>query len=101
VICRYRVREDRERDFRELLNGHWGLLHGLGLVTDDPPQQFRGADPLDGGPLYFEIFTWRNPRAVNHAHENFEVNAIWERMRACMVERDGNPVWEFPHVRPL
>jgi hypothetical protein len=101
VICRFRVRADRAQDFEELFTAHWPLLHDLGLVTDKPSKRFRGVDPLDGGPLYFEIFTWRDQQAVDHAHEHRDVAALWDRMRGCMVEIDGLAQWEFPHVERL
>lgn len=101
VICRFRVDEGYEEEFRDLLKGHWPLLHGLGFVTDDSPEQFRGVDPLDGGPVYFEIFSWKSAEAMNHAHEHVEVSAIWGRMRRCLVERDGFPQWEFSHVESI
>jgi hypothetical protein len=101
VICRFPVRADREDEFRDLLRGHWPLLHGLGFVTDEAPEQFRGADPLGGGAVFFEIFRWKSAEAMNHAHEHLEVSAIWSRMRACVVERDGFPQWEFSHVESI
>lgn len=101
VICRFRVHADREEEFRDLLRGHWPLLHGLGFVTDEGPEQYRGTDPLDGGPVYFEIFSWKSTGAMNHAHEHLEVAAIWRRMRACVVEHQGLPQWEFAHVESL
>ena len=44
VICHYRVVPGNEARFESLLEDHWPTLHRLGLVTDDPPQHFKGAE---------------------------------------------------------
>ena len=49
-----------EKKFEALLKDHWPTLHRLGLVTDDPPQHFKGAEQDNGKPIYFEIFDWRD-----------------------------------------
>ena len=100
VICLYRVRKGREGEFIKLLERHWPTLHDLGLVTDEPPQHFRGAE-RDGGPLFVEIFAWKSGDASSHAHEHPEVMAIWEPMDGLTEERGGRPNMEFPHVQPL
>lgn len=99
VICTFRVRAGAEQAFRQLLDTHWKALHALGMVTDDPPQQFRGED-AQGRPTYVEIFTWKED-AWNAAHEHPDVQAIWGPMEALVEERDGRPKWEFPHVERL
>lgn len=100
VICLYRVRSGAEPEFTPLLERHWRTLHGLGLVTDDPPQHYRGAEQ-DGKPLFAEIFAWASEESSGHAHEHPEVMAIWEPMDKLTEARDGRPNMEFPHVRPL
>jgi hypothetical protein len=100
VICTYRVRAGREDEFVQLLERHWSVLHGLALVTDDPPQYFRGSE-RDGGLLFVEIFAWKTEGAASLAHEQPEVMAIWEPMDKLTETRDGRPNMEFPHVRPI
>lgn len=93
VVCTYRVREDAEQRFTELIRGHWQTLHGLGFVTDEPPLLLRGTD---GGLTYVEIFTWVDG-GFEQAHEHPDVLVIWEAMDPLLEERDGRPKWEFPH----
>jgi hypothetical protein len=100
VICTYRVRRGREAEFERLLARHWPTLRSLHLVTDQPPQHFRGAEP-DGAPVFVEIFGWRNAEAPSLAHQHPEVMAIWEPMDTLTEARGGRPNLEFPHYRLL
>jgi hypothetical protein len=100
VICLYRVSSGREAAFTDLLRRHWPALRALDLVTDDPPQHFRGAEQ-DGGPLFVEIFRWKSAESSRAAHEHPEVMAIWEPMDKLTETRGGRPNMEFPHVQPL
>jgi hypothetical protein len=93
VVCTYRVREDSEPRFAELLADHWRTLHGLGFVTDERPLVLRGSD---GGLTYVEIFTWVEG-GFDRAHEHPDVLMIWEAMDPLLEERDDRPKWEFPH----
>lgn len=98
VICLYRVASGREAEFTELLRRHWPTLQALGLVTDEPPRRYRGAEQ-DGGPLFVEIFDWKSEEAARLAHQHPEVMAVWEPMDALTEQRDGRPNMEFPHVQ--
>lgn len=100
VICLYRVASGRETEFTRLLERHWPTLHELDLVTDRPPQHYRGAEQ-GGGPLFVEIFDWKSEDAARLAHEHPEVMAIWEPMDKLTEKRSGRPNMEFPHVQPL
>ena len=99
VICRYWVRPEKEADFLKLLESHYPTLRSLELVTDDRPQYFRGVDRA-GDTFIIEIFTWV-ACAAQKAHELPEVMAIWEPMGNCLLQSDGRPRWEFPHVQPF
>jgi hypothetical protein len=100
VICHYRVAAGNEAAFEELLHRHWPTLHKLGLVTDEPPQQFKGTEQDNGQPIYFEIFDWREG-LTKPPSEHPEVMAIWEPMDQLCEQRGGKPNMEFPHVRPI
>jgi hypothetical protein len=100
VICLYRVAAGREAEFTRLLARHWPALHALGLVTDERPRHYRGAEK-GGAPLFVEIFQWRSEEAARQAHEHPEVMAIWEPMDKLTERRDGRPNMEFPHVQPF
>ena len=97
VLCTYRVRHDKEGEFRELLGRHWPKLRELGMVTDAPSSVYRGLD-AKGRPFFVEIFDWKNAALPEKAHEHPEVMAIWEPMDALCESRDGLPNMEFPDV---
>ncbi|MCB9831905.1 MAG: hypothetical protein H6807_05470 [Planctomycetes bacterium] len=100
VICHYRVRRGQEAAFEELLRRHWPTLDRLGLVVGEPSRIYRGEE--GGAPIYYEIFTWKDgEQGSRQAHESPEVGEIWRAMGALVEERDGRPMFEFPHVTPL
>jgi hypothetical protein len=100
AVCLYRVRPGREGEFTDLLKRHWPTLHALGLVTDEAPRHYRGAE-RDGEPLFVEIFRWKGEDASGAAHQHPEVMAIWEPMDQLTEARGGRPNMEFPHVEPI
>ncbi len=97
VICNYRVSSGNEEKFEVLLKNHWPTLERLELVTNRPPQHFKGHEQDTGQPIYFEIFEWKEG-AAERAHQHPEVMAIWEPMDQLCEVRDGKPNMEFPHV---
>ena len=97
VLCTYRVKPDKETEFREVVRQHWPKLRELGMVTDEASALYRGVDEKQR-PYFVEIFTWSTPAAVEKAHQHPEVLAIWEPMDALCEARDGRPNMEFPHV---
>lgn len=100
VVCIYRVKRGSEDKFQKLLERHWPTLRELGLASEQPPQHYRGAEQ-DGGPIFIEIFGWKDEGAAQKAHEHAEVMAIWEPMGALTESRGGRPAMEFPHVQPI
>lgn len=100
VICQYRVKRGKEKEFEKLLKTHWPTLHQLGFVTDVVSQHFKGEEQDNREPIYFEIFEWLED-AVDRAHEHPEVMAIWEPMDQLCESRGGKPNMEFPHVDEL
>ena len=100
VICQYRVKAGAESAFEELLAAHWPTLHRLGLVTDEPSQQFRGTEQRSAEPLYVEIFEWLDG-AVDRAHEHPDVMRIWEPMDTLCEARGDKLNMEFPHFERI
>lgn len=100
VIATYRVRNDREAEFLDILRRHYPVLKRLDLVTGDPPVIYRGFES-GGGLIIYEIFTWKSGEAAGVAHEIPDVMKIWEAMGTLVEERDGRPKFWFPHVKKL
>lgn len=100
VIAIYRVRAEREDDFMTLLKEHHPTLRRLELATEEAPIVYRGEED-GGGPIVFEIFTWVDGQAPETAHQLPDVARIWEAMGTMCKDRDGKPMFEFPHVQRL
>lgn len=99
VVCTYRAKPGREKDFIGLLKRHWTTLRKLGLVHDQPRLALQGRDS-DRTSCFVEVFAWKD-RGFDVAHKHPEVLAIWEPMEQMCEPRDGRPATEFPHYAAL
>jgi|SRR5262245_5066679 len=100
ALCTYRVKENKEQEFLDLLHNHWPTLRRLDLVTDRPSLLFRGNDE-SGGSFFVEILNWKSLEGPNLAEQMPEVLAIWERMGNLVEARMGRPGMEFPFVEQI
>lgn len=87
VLCVYRVPEENQAAFLELLEGHWPTLSRLGLVTDEPARFWKGSSAR-GQDGFIEIFTWKNAEAPELAHQTPEVMSTWEPMGELCSDMD-------------
>ena len=76
----YRPKQGKEGELLALVQKHWPVLQGLGLVTEEPPQVYRATDKRSGQVYFIEIFSWRDAKAPETAHQTPEVMAVWETM---------------------
>lgn len=74
VIVVYRPRPGREADLLELVRGHVPTLRAEGMATERPPLVMRAADGC-----IVEIFEWTSAEAVEAAHHDPAVQAMWGR----------------------
>ena len=74
VIALYRPFEGQEQALLQLVREHHGILMGEGLVSDRTPYVLKSTD----GTL-LEIFEWKDASAIEAAHHNPDVAALWER----------------------
>lgn len=74
VIACYRPRPGREADLRELMKTHVPTLRAEGLATGRAPILMRSADGT-----IVEVFEWVSQEAIDRAHSNPSVLAMWER----------------------
>ncbi len=81
MLCIYRVREGKEREFQSLLEKHWPTLRDVGLVSEKPARWFRGSAG-DGKRRFVELFEWKDSEASGVAHQSPQVMSIWEPMGA-------------------
>ena len=72
VIVAYRPKPGREDDLKALVRRHVGRLQELGLATGREPVVMESADGT-----VVEVFEWVSPEAVEAAHRDPEVQAMW------------------------
>ena len=82
AIAAYRPKKGKEELLREVLKDHVPILRRERLVTDRPPYLMRTTDGT-----FIEIFEWKSAAAIQAAHENAAVQAMWARFEeACTYE---------------
>ncbi len=78
VIALFRPKPGKEAQLLACTHDHLPILRAQGLATDRPSTVLRAAD----GTL-LEIFEWVSQAAIDAAHTNPAVHALWERYAAC------------------
>jgi len=82
AIAAYRPKKGKERLLREVLKDHVPILRKERLVTDRPPYLMCAADGT-----FIEVFEWKSAAAIEAAHSNAAVQAMWARFEvACTYE---------------
>ena len=77
VIAAFKPKPDRQAQLRDVVAKHWGILRAEGLVTDSPRMVMRAGD----GTL-IEVFEWCSAEAIERAHRNAAVQALWAEFEA-------------------
>ncbi|MDP3740684.1 MAG: hypothetical protein Q8R02_25075 [Hyphomonadaceae bacterium] len=78
VIVAYRPKPGKQDILLAEVRDHVHLLRSEGLATDRHPIVLRSKD---GSIL--EIFEWASPAAIEEAHNNPRVQAMWGRFAQC------------------
>ena len=76
----YRPKKGKEQELFVLVKQHWPVLKELGLSTNEPAKVYRATDKRSGAVYFIEIFSWRDEKAPDIAHQTPEVMAVWETM---------------------
>jgi len=79
VFALYRPKPGRESDLLAIVKGHVPALRKLGLVTARTPIVARSRK--DG--TIIEAFEWASEEAIQLAHHDHAVQAIWARFGEC------------------
>lgn len=100
VIVAYRPKPGKEAVLLAELRDHVHVLRSEGLATDRPAVHMRAKDGA-----FLEVFEWASPAAIEQAHGNPRVQAMWERFAACCdyaplntLAEAGDPFAEFEAV---
>ena len=82
----YTPKKGKEKDLQTLVEKHWPILNGLGLVTKDAARIWKATDKRTGGVYFVEMFSWKDGHAPDVAHQTPEVMAMWEPMGLVMED---------------
>jgi protein tyrosine phosphatase (PTP) superfamily phosphohydrolase (DUF442 family) len=77
VIACYRPKPGKDAALLALARTHFARLYEQGLVTRKKPMMMRA----ENGTL-LEVFEWKSQRAIDEAHHNPAVLAMWEEYNA-------------------
>ena len=100
VIVAYRPKPGKETDLLELVRNRVPTLRKEGLVTDRQSIIMRARDGT-----IIEVSEWKSQEAIDAAHKNPNVLAMWEKFFAicdCVPFRTlGEAEEMFPNFEPL
>ena len=77
MIVAYRPKPGKEREILELVRGRVPTLRKEGLVTDRVPTMMRAKDGT-----IIEVSEWKSREAIDAAHKNPSVLAMWDKFFA-------------------
>ncbi len=92
VIVAYRANDGCYDELLTLIQDHVPFLRRLGLVTERPALAMEGKDGV-----IIEVFEWQTG-AIEAAHENPEVQSLWNRYAAVC---NYVPLRELPEAEDM
>jgi hypothetical protein len=100
VIAAFKPKPGMAPQLLAVVDKHWRILAEQGLVTERPRYAMQAADGT-----VLEVFEWRSPEAIDAAHHNPAVLALWGEFEAtceyvplAALPESQHPFSEF---RPL
>ena len=100
VIVAYRPKPEKETELLKLVRSRVPTLRKEGLVTDRAPVLMRARDGT-----IIEVSEWKSQEAIDAAHKNPNVLAMWEKFFAicdCVPFRTLAEAEEmFPNFEPV
>lgn len=93
VVVAYRPKPGRADDLVSLTAQHVAVLRQQGLATDREPIVMQAADGT-----VVEVFEWASTDAIERAHSNEAVQALWGRYAEVC---DYVPIAQLPEAAQL
>lgn len=93
VFACYRPKPGKEAALLALMKTHLPVLREEGLVGDGPSLCGRAADGT-----IVEVFCWKSQDAINAAHTNPAVGAMWAKYAEVC---DYVPIADIPEAKDL
>lgn len=78
VIAAFKPKVDKRDELLAIVEKHQRILSDQGLVTDRPRYVMEAADGT-----VLEVFEWKSPEAIEQAHHNPVVLALWQEFEAA------------------
>jgi len=78
VIAAFKPRPGQASALRQVVEKHWRVLDAEGLVSARPRQVMQASDGT-----IVEVFEWRSSDAIEAAHRNPAVLALWAEFEAA------------------
>src|SRR5205085_11144993 len=78
TIAAFQPKQGRESELLRVLADRLPLLRRLGLATQREPMLMRSREGV-----ILQVSEWASDEAIDKAHDNAEVLAMWERFDAC------------------
>ena len=100
VIVAYRPKPGKEQELLQLVRGRVPTLRKEGLVTDRKPIIMRSKDGV-----IIEVSEWQSSEAIDAAHKNPNVLAMWKKFFVACDCVPLNTLAEsqemFPGLEPI
>lgn len=93
VIAAFKPKPGKQEQLLAVVAKHWRVLSEQGLVTDRPRYAMQSADGT-----VLEVFEWRSAQAIESAHQNTAVHALWAEFEAACEYTPLNAVGESQHL---
>ena len=93
VIVAYRPKPGREKELLEIVRNRVPTLRKEGLVTDRVPVIMRAKDGT-----IIEVSEWKSHEAIEEAHQNPRVLAMWDKFFTVC---DCVPLKEVPETETM
>lgn len=77
IVC-YTPKQGKEQALHEAVRKHLHVLRDQNLVTEQPAYVMRAANGA-----IVEVFEWRSAQAIEAAHSNPAVLALWDEFNAA------------------
>ena len=78
VIAAFKPKPGRHAELLAVVAKHWQVLREQGLVSDSPRYAMQSSDGT-----ILEVFEWLSPDAIEQAHHNPAVLALWAEFEAA------------------
>ena len=100
VFAIYKPHNNKENELKELISKHVPILQSNNLITDRKPILVQSNNGI-----YIEIFESKSNNSIEEAHENIEVQKLWDEMEKVCDFTNLEAVEEvkefFPQFKPI